>query len=108
MTTQARLHRGELKVFPMSFVRIAIWMFTMWCLTMTCIGQHLEGEMVVKSGLFANGTRVVLYGETLRPGQAAGREEEAGGGGKEHREVAISCADALRPAFPLIDKFINK
>ena len=73
MTTQARLHRGELKVFPMSFVRIAIWMFTMWCFTMTCIGQHLEGEMVVKSGLLANRTRVVLHGETLRPGQAAGR-----------------------------------
>ena len=26
---------------------------------------------------------------------------------KEHREVAVACATALKPVFPLIEKFIH-
>ena len=51
------------------------------------------------SRLYMNGTlRSWMHYIELRSGN---------GTQKEHRDVALACADALRPVFPIIDKFID-
>ena len=32
----------------------------------------------------------------------------ANGTQKEHRQVALACADAIKPIFPMIEEFINE
>ena len=57
-------------------------------------------EGLTTSRMYMNGTiRSWIHYIVLRSGN---------GTQKEHQEVAIACADALRPAFPMIDSFINK
>ena len=56
-------------------------------------------EGMTESTMYMNGTlRSWMHYIELRSGN---------GTQKEHRDVALACADALRPVFPIIDKFID-
>jgi thymidylate synthase (FAD) len=57
-------------------------------------------EGMTKSRLYMNGTlRSWIHYIQLR---------SANGTQKEHREVAIACAEAIEPIFPMIEEFITK
>ena len=56
-------------------------------------------EGMTESTMYMNGTlRSWMHYIELRSGN---------GTQKEHRDIALACADALRPVFPIIDKFID-
>ena len=56
-------------------------------------------EGITESTMYMNGTlRSWMHYIELRSGN---------GTQKEHRDIALACADALRPVFPIIDKFID-
>ena len=57
-------------------------------------------EGMTKSRMYMNGTiRSWIHYIQLRSGN---------GTQKEHREVAIACAKALEPVFPMITEFITQ
>jgi len=57
-------------------------------------------EGMTKSRMYMNGTlRSWIHYIQLR---------SANGTQKEHREVAIACAKAIEPVFPMIEEFITK
>jgi thymidylate synthase (FAD) len=56
-------------------------------------------EGITKSRMYMNGTlRSWVHYIQLR---------SANGTQKEHREVAIACAEAIKPIFPMIEEFIT-
>ena len=56
-------------------------------------------EGMTESTMYMNGTlRSWMHYIELRSGN---------GTQKEHRDIALACADALKPVFPIIDKFID-
>lgn len=56
-------------------------------------------EGITESTMYMNGTlRSWMHYIELRSGN---------GTQKEHRDIALACAAALRPVFPIIDKFID-
>ena len=56
-------------------------------------------EGMIESRLYMNGTvRSWIHYIDLRSGN---------GTQKEHRDVAIACADAIEPVFPMIKEFVN-
>jgi thymidylate synthase (FAD) len=57
-------------------------------------------EGMTKSRMYMNGTlRSWVHYIQLRAGN---------GTQKEHREVALACADAIKPIFPMIEEFITQ
>ena len=57
-------------------------------------------EGITKSRMYMNGTlRSWVHYIQLR---------SANGTQKEHREVALACAEAIKPLFPMIEEFINE
>jgi thymidylate synthase (FAD) len=57
-------------------------------------------EGMTKSKMYMNGTlRSWIHYIQLR---------SANGTQKEHREVAIACAEAIKPIFPMIEEFVNE
>jgi thymidylate synthase (FAD) len=57
-------------------------------------------EGMTKSRMYMNGTlRSWIHYIQLR---------SANGTQKEHREVAIACAEAIKPIFPMIEEFMNE
>ena len=57
-------------------------------------------EGITKSRMYMNGTlRSWVHYIQLR---------SANGTQKEHREVALACAEAIKPIFPMIEEFITK
>ena len=56
-------------------------------------------EGMTESTMYMNGTlRSWMHYIELRSGN---------GTQKEHRDIALACADALEPVFPIINKFID-
>jgi thymidylate synthase (FAD) len=56
-------------------------------------------EGMTKSRMYMNGTlRSWIHYIQLR---------SANGTQKEHREVALACAEAIKPIFPMIEEFVN-
>ena len=56
-------------------------------------------EGMTESTMYMNGTlRSWMHYIELRSGN---------GTQKEHRDIALACADALEPVFPIISKFID-
>jgi thymidylate synthase (FAD) len=56
-------------------------------------------EGITKSRMYMNGTlRSWVHYIQLR---------SANGTQKEHREIALACAEAIKPIFPMIEEFVN-
>ena len=62
--------------------------------------QQVLPEGMTKSRMYMNGTlRSWVHYISLRSGN---------GTQKEHKEVAIACANAIQPIFPMISEFIER
>jgi thymidylate synthase (FAD) len=74
-----------------------------WALQMGIAKEQARAvlpEGMTKSRMYMNGTlRSWIHYIQLRSGN---------GTQKEHREVAIACAEALKPVFPMITEFITQ
>ena len=74
-----------------------------WALQMGIAKEQARAvlpEGMTKSRMYMNGTlRSWIHYIQLRSGN---------GTQKEHREVSIACAEALKPVFPMITEFITQ
>lgn len=63
-----------------------------------------QARAVLPEGI--TGSRMYMNG-TLRSWVHYIQLRSANGTQKEHREVAIACAEAIKPIFPMIEEFVN-